>query len=109
MFAFCVLLDCFSLVLENKFVVVDSDSMSAIKCVRDLSASLDSLPLASLTRTFLSLTVKLNVRVLPRHLPGALNVLADPLSRGMWPQFGASANAWCLSQGRPSSLYLCGL
>ena len=109
LFAFCVLLDLFPFVLENKFVVVDSDSMSAIKCVRDLSAALDSMPLASLTRTFLSLTVKLNVRVLPRHLPGVLNVLADPLSRGMWPQFGAVANAWCVANGFPSSKFLGGL
>ena len=106
MFAFCVLLDLFPLVLQNRFVVVDSDSMSAIKCVRDLSASLDSLPLACLTRTFLSMTVKLNVRVLPRHIAGSLNVLADPLSRGMWPQFGTSANAWCLAKGWACSTYL---
>lgn len=106
LFAFCVLLDLFALVFANQFIVVDSDSMSACKCVRDLSAALDSPELAVLTRQFLSLTVRLNVRVLPRHIPGVANVLADPLSRDEWSKFGCVASEWCSEHGFGRSAYL---
>jgi len=93
MFAFCVLLDLFGDLLVGQYVEVESDSMSAIKCVRELSAALDS-QLAALTRTFLGQCVRLNMRVLPLHVAGVDNVLADPLSRDDCPRFGREARAW---------------
>lgn len=109
LFAFVVLLDVFPAVFEDTFVAVDSDSMTAIKCVRDLSAALDSPALAALTRTFLGQCVRLNTRVLPRHIAGEANVLADPLSRDMWAQFGTQASAWCGASGFGPSAFLLSL
>ena len=103
LFAFCVLLDTFPDVVRNRFLVVRSDSMSACKCIRDLSASLDSLAMAHLVRVFLSLAVKLNCRVCPEHIAGKKNVLADALSRAQWHEFGRQAHEWnCLRGGRSS-------
>ena len=94
MFAFCVLLDLFGESLRDTFVRVISDNMTAVRCVRDLSAALDSPPLATLTRVFLGLTVEYNVRIEPWHRPGVENVLADPLSRDAYPRFFAELSAW---------------
>lgn len=99
MFAFIVLLDMFASCFAGKYVVIDSDSMTACRCVRDLTAALDSPQLGVLTRQFLALCVQANVRVLPRHIPGVDNVLADPLSRGNWPAFGVAALQWCGARG----------
>jgi len=99
LFAFVVLLDVFADVVRNKHIVVWSDSKSAIRCVRDLSACLDSPVLAHLTREVLGLCVQLNVRILPKYVPGPENVLADPLSRGNWGEFGAQAEAWLRPRG----------
>lgn len=106
MFAFCVLLDLFPLVVADQFVVIESDSITACKCVRTLTAALKSPELAVLTRQFLLLCVEHNVRVLPRHIAGVDNVLADPLSRADWPRFGREAEAWCVQQGFPGSPFL---
>jgi hypothetical protein len=97
MFCFVVMLDCFPDVLRNRFVVVRSDSMSACKCVRDLHAGVDSVELAHLTRVVLSKCVELNCRLMPVHIPGVENVLADPLSRSHWSAFGTAANCWVRS------------
>ena len=94
LFAFVVLLDRFPDVLRNRHVVVMSDSATAIRCVRNFGAALDSPVLAHLTRCVLSLCVELNTRLLPLHVPGVENVLADPLSRGEWAAFGAAARRW---------------
>ena len=109
MFAFCVFTNLFPMVAVNKYIVVFSDSMSAIKCVRDLSAALDSPQLADLTRRFLMMTVLVNVGVLPRHVRGVDNVLADPLSRDAYSKFGAVANAWSQERGFAWSPFLASL
>jgi hypothetical protein len=89
--AFVVLLDLFPDALRNRHVVVMSDSQSAISCVRCLAASLDSPVLAHLTRCVLSRCVELNVRLLPLHIPGVENVLADHLSRDRLDEFASAA------------------
>ena len=83
MFAFCMLLDLFPEVFRNRYVVVRSDSITAIASVRKLSASTHSGPLGHLVRVFLGLCVRLNTRIKPEHIPGELNYLADRLSRGL--------------------------
>lgn len=102
LFAFCVLLDLFPDVFRDKFVVVRSDSMAACRCVRDLSAALDSPVLAHLTRVFLGLCVRFNVRILPLHIAGVENALADPLSRDRLSEFAGVAGAWVAARGSPS-------
>ena len=109
LFAFCVYADVFPDVLRNSYVVVHSDNMSAIKCVRDMTAALESVELAELTRQFLSRCVMLNCRIMPVHIPGKENILADPLSRAWWPVFGRRAARWCLEQGRGESRFLLSL
>jgi hypothetical protein len=109
MFAFCVFTDLFPMVAVNKYIVVFSDSMSAMKCVRDLSVALDSPQLADLTRRFLMMTVLVTVGVLPRHVRGVDNVLADPLSRDAYSKFGAVANAWSQERGFAWSPFLASL
>ena len=106
MFAFCVLLWFYPEVLRNRFVVVRSDSMSACKCVRDLSAGVDSPAMAHLTRVFLSLAVRLNCRICPVHIAGVDNVLAVALSRGKWSAFGQAAAEWLQAKALPSSRFI---
>ena len=81
LFAFVVLLYLFGPVLVNQVLRVQSDSVTAIRCVRDVSAALDSPELAALTKIFLTLCVDYNIRVEACHIPGDRNILADPLSR----------------------------
>lgn len=110
LFAYCLLLKYVSDVVRNRlFVIVRSDSMSACRCIRDHSASLDAVEMAHLARVFLSLEVRLNYGVNPVHIPGVENVLADPLSRGYWPEFGRQAAAWLLSKFNTVSACLCNL
>lgn len=106
LFAFCALMLLFHDYLAGRYVRVDSDSATAVKCIRCLSANLDSPELAGLTRSFLSLTVRYHVRVEPRHIPGVRNVLADALSRGQWRDFGRRADGWCAEVGRGHSPFL---
>lgn len=101
MFCFVVMLELFPDVIRNRFVVVRSVSMSACKCVGDLHAGMDCVELAHLTRVFLSQCVHSNCRVLPVHIPGVMNVLADTLSRGKWAEFSSKASEW-LQWGRSS-------
>lgn len=60
LFAFSVLLDLFSEVVRNRHAVVWSDSVSAIICVRDMCACLDSPVLAHRTRVVLGQCVRPN-------------------------------------------------
>lgn len=106
LFAFAVLLDVFPDVLRDRFVVVHSDSVSAIKCVRDFSAALDSPEMAHLTRVVLGQMVRLNVRIRPQYVPGVDNVLADPLSRDKVSLFAGRAQAWLRSRGWETSSFL---
>ena len=106
LFAFSVLLDLFPEVVRDRHVVVWSDSVSAISCVRDMSACLDSPVLAHLTRGVLGQCVRLNVRILPMHVAGVENVLADPLSRGNWRDFAAQAESWLRVRGKGPSSYM---
>jgi hypothetical protein len=108
MFALIVLLDLFGSALANSVVAVHSDSMTAVKCSRDLSAALDSPELAALTRTFLALCVDLNVLVEPAHIAGDDNVLADALSRGHMSAFAQHAQCWLRARGGESA-FLSGL
>ena len=94
LFAFFVMLDVFPDLLRNRFVVIRSDSMCACKCVRDLHAGVDCVELAHLTRAVLSKCVVLNCRLVPLHILGVDNTLADPLSRGDWQRFGQCACTW---------------
>lgn len=105
MMAFIVLLDMFPSFVRDRRIVVHSDSISAIKCVRTLSAALDSPEMAHLTREFLWRTVDLNVRVLPVHIPGVQNELADPLSRAHLPRFARNMLRR-LGEGGKESVFL---
>ena len=98
LFDFVVLLELFPAVVRDWYLVVCSDSVSAIKCVRDLHARVDCVELAHLTRVALSLCVRLNCRACPVHVAGIENRLADPLSRGKWTDFCEAAGAWVLQQ-----------
>ena len=108
MMAFVVLLDAFPEVLRGRHVVVHSDSVTAVRCVRTLSAALESPPLAHLTRAFLGRCVRLGTRVRPVHVPGDENVLADPLSRGARElgRFGRVAAAWVADRHGQQSAFL---
>jgi len=94
LFACCVALVQFPEVFRDRQVVMVSDSMSACRCIRGYTASLDSLVMAQLTRVLLSLVVELNCRIQPVHIPGVDNVLADCLSRGMWGKFSEHMLGW---------------
>ena len=83
--------------------------MSACKCVRDLSASLESPAMAHLVRVFLSQAVRLNCRVCPQHIAGKHSDLADALSRARWHEFGVQATAWMADRGMGPSRYLSSL
>ena len=106
MFGFIMLLDMFPEVVRNRHVIVKSDSVTAIKCARDLTAALDSPPLAHLTRQFLGLCVRLNVRLLTQHVPGFENTLADPLSRDDLGLFALRAREWVCEHKCVQSAYL---
>jgi hypothetical protein len=103
MFAFIVWMDLFGSCVENTAVRVLSDSRTAIRCVRDLSAALDSPELAALTRMFLSLCVDHNVLIVPQHIPGEKNVLADTLSRNQYGAFALHAAEWLKQNDQHSS------
>jgi hypothetical protein len=109
LFCFCVLLDVYPEVFRDKFVVTRSDSMSACRSVRDLTAHIDSPVMAHLTRVFLRMCVELNVRVLPLHIAGVDNVLADPLSRNQLSVFAGRAKDWVLVEHKLSSPFLVAL
>ena len=103
-----MLFETFSDVLRNRRIVVHSDSMSAVACVRTLLACLDSPAMAHLTRAVLGRCVELNVRVLPVHIPGSRDVLADPLSRDKFDVFARNMLVRLRSRGASSEyLRLC--
>ena len=66
--------------LEGRCVSLRSDNMTALSCVRR-QGSLVSPSLWSLSREILVLAWQSGVRLVPQHLRGALNVLADKASR----------------------------
>ena len=66
--------------LEGRCVSLRSDNMTALSCIRR-QGSLISPALWSLSREILVLAWKSGIRLVPQHLRGALNVLADKASR----------------------------
>ena len=103
MFVFIVFIDLFGPCIANQSIRLRSDSVTAIRCVRDLTAALDSPELAALTRTFLSLCVDYNVRIVPEHIPGESNVLADTLSRARYGDFASHAHEWLAGANQHST------
>ena len=66
--------------LEGRWVSLRSDNMSALSCIRK-QGSLISPELWSLSRDILELTHRSGIFLVPQHLKGVLNVLADKASR----------------------------
>ena len=66
--------------LEGRCVSLRSDNMTALACIRR-QGSLASQALWSLSREILVLAWQSGIRLVPRHLKGSLNVLADKASR----------------------------
>ena len=109
LFAFAVLLRLFPEVIRNRFIVVRSDSVSACTCVQSLHAGVDRVELAHLTRVVLSDCVHLNCRLSPLHIAGVANVLADPLCRDKWSDFGRAASTWVSQHHGVTSAFLVSL
>lgn len=83
--------------------------MSAVACVRDISAATKSPELARLTREFLVLTVVHNCRVCPGWIAGKSNVLLDALSRQLWPVVASSLQEHLVEAGGGVSPFLASL
>ena len=66
--------------LQGQAVLLMTDNTTAVSCLRR-QGTLRSEPLMSLTRDILELALAHSVTLVPRHLPGRLNVLADQGSR----------------------------
>ena len=66
--------------LRGRCVSLRADNSTALACIRR-QGSLASPELWDLSREILLLAWSLNVRLVPRHLRGVLNVLADKASR----------------------------
>ena len=66
--------------LKGRCVSLRADNSTALACIRR-QGSLASPALWDLSREILTLAWSRNVRLVPRHLRGVLNVLADKASR----------------------------
>ena len=66
--------------LINKVVLLLSDNTTALGCLRK-QGTLRNFPLHLLTREILEFCAKHSITLIPRHLQGSLNVLADLGSR----------------------------
>ena len=66
--------------LQGRDVLVMTDNTTAVSCLRR-QGSLRSEPLMSLTREILEFCFNHSIRIVTKHLPGRLNVLADQASR----------------------------
>ena len=66
--------------VKGHTVLLWCDNMTAISCIRN-QGTLYSDPLLSLTTEILELCSRLSISLVPRHLKGVLNVLADQGSR----------------------------
>ena len=66
--------------LEGRCVSLRSDNVTALSCIRK-QGSLVSPELWSLSREVLVLALQSGIRLVPQHLRGVLNVLADKASR----------------------------
>ena len=109
LFAFIVLLRLFPEVISNRYIGVRSDSVAACTCVQSLHAGVDCVELAHLTRAVLSECVHLNCRLSTVHIAGVANVLADPLSRDKWSEFGIEASTWVSHRHGVPSAFLVSL
>ncbi|CAL4240633.1 unnamed protein product, partial [Meganyctiphanes norvegica] len=66
--------------LKGQDVLIMTDNTTAVSCLRH-QGSLRSGPLMSLTITILEFCLLHSITLVPKHLPGGLNVLADRGSR----------------------------
>ena len=66
--------------LQNKNVLIMTDNSTAVSCIRR-QGSLSSRHLMSLTTELLRFCYRHNISLVPKHLSGNLNVLADQGSR----------------------------
>lgn len=105
---FFVMLDVFPDMVRDNDAVVRSDSVPACKCVRNLSASLDSGAAGHLVG-FPSRAISLNCRECPEHIFGELKVLADTRSRGQWRAVGQHTSSWMAERGAEALMFLLGL
>ena len=87
--------------LQGKTVRVLSDNTTAIACLRR-QGSLVCPFLWNLTRDILELCQVRGITLVPVHLRGVLNVLADGLSRST-----PLSSEWCLD--RPTFVWICQL
>jgi hypothetical protein len=108
LFAFWVALEMFPDVFADQHVVLHLDSMSACRCA-DLCACLDAVAMAPLTRDILGQCVQLSCRLLPRHVSGESNVLADHLPRDRLSAIGREVAAWVRIHKGAESVFLLGL
>ena len=91
--------------LEGRCVSLRSDNMTALACIRK-QGSLISPELWSLSREVLELALQSGIRLVPQHLRGVLNVLADKASRETpisteWSLDGPSFQSLCDALGAP--------
>ena len=91
--------------LEGRCVSLRSDNMTALSCVRR-QGSLASPYLWSLSREILVLAWDSGIRLVPLHLQGSLNVLADKASRASpisteWSLDDLSFQLLCVRHGLP--------
>ena len=91
--------------LKGRCVSLRSDNMTALACIRK-QGSLISQDLWSLSREILVLSWQSKIRLVPQHLKGALNVLADKASRGSpisteWSLDEVTFQDLCIKLGTP--------
>ena len=91
--------------LTGRCVSLRSDNVTALSCIRR-QGSLTSRALWNLSREILVLAWQSRIRLVPQHLKGALNVLADKASRGTpisteWSLDETSFQILCEGLGTP--------
>ena len=91
--------------LKGRCISLRADNTTALACIRR-QGSLRSPELWSLSREILTLAWRSNIRLVPQHLSGVLNVLADKASRDSpvsteWSLDQESFDSLCVSYGTP--------
>ena len=91
--------------LRGRCVSLRSDNVTALSCIRR-QGSLFSPELWSLSREILVLALQSGIRLVPRHLRGVLNVLADKASRDgpistEWSLDDLTFRDLCVAHGTP--------
>ena len=84
LYPICLALHMWAALLQNKCLTINSDNMSVV-CVLNTFTSKE-LSLMVLLRKLALLTMRHNILIRAKHIPGSLNVITDLLSRDQVPQ-----------------------